>query len=281
MEKYFNRVVSSEDTPAAAKDKVPTLGQSNYAAGTGPGLGVKLRRGKARPSGENWGCAPDWRAFAPAMSADYTDLEQRCLATLSAQGGDAAHDLGHIRRVVMNARRLAGAEQARLEVVLPAAWLHDCVTVPKDSPQRASASQLAAAQAGAWLRAWNYPAALLPDIAHAIEAHSFSAGIVPRTLEAQVVQDADRLDALGAVGLARCLMLGGAMGRPLYAAVDPFGNNRRPDDRVSTVDHFYTKLLTLEGTMQTASGRREARVRTEYLRGFLAQLRGEIGPEPE
>lgn len=214
------------------------------------------------------------------MSADYSAWEQRWGAALAAQGGDAAHGLGHVQRVVTNARRLAAAEHARLEVVLPAAWLHDCVTVPKDSPQRASASRLAAAQAGAWLRAWNYPAALLPDIAHAIEAHSFSAGIVPRTLEARVVQDADRLEAIGAVGLARCLMLSGAMSRPLYAAFDPFCNHRPPDDRISAVDHFYTKLLTLEGTMQTASGRREAQGRTEYLRGFLAQLRCEIGPEP-
>ena len=217
------------------------------------------------------------RAFAPVMSADFADLEKRCVEKLAAQTGDAAHDLAHVRRVVANARMLAAAEHARLEVVVPAAWLHDCVTVPKDSPQRAQASRLAAAQAIAWLREWNYPAALLPEIAHAVEAHSFTAGIPPRTIEAQVVQDADRLEAIGAVGLARCLMLGGALGRPLYAADDPFCEKRAPDDHASAVDHFYTKLLKLEGTMQTASGRREARARTEFLRGFPAQLKREIG----
>ena len=185
--------------------------------------------------------------------------------------------MAHVRRVVANAGVLAAAENARLDVVVPAAWLHDCVTVPKDSPQRAQASRLAAAQAVAWLREWNYPAALLPEIAHAVEAHSFTAGIPPRTIEAQVVQDADRLEAIGAVGLARCLMLGGALGRPLYAADDPFCAVRVPDDRASAVDHFYTKLLKLEGTMQTASGRREARARTEFLQSFLDQLRREIG----
>ncbi len=208
---------------------------------------------------------------------NFADLAGRSTAALLAQGGDAAHDLAHIRRVVANAQALAATEGARLEVVLPAAWLHDCVAVPKDSPLRASASRLAAAQAGRWLTEWGWPPALLPEVAHAIEAHSFSAGIAPRTLEAQVVQDADRLDALGAAGLARCLMLGGELGRPLYAAVDPFCDKRVPDDRVSCVDHFYTKLLKLESTMQTAAGRSEARGRTEYLRGFLAQLKQEIG----
>jgi uncharacterized protein len=129
----------------------------------------------------------------------------------------------------------------------------------------------------AWLRGWGCPEALLPEIAHAIEAHSFSAGLTARTLEARVVQDADRLDAIGAVGLARCLMLSGAMNRPLYAPDDPFCEARRPDDGAYAVDHFYTKLLKLESSMQTESGRREARQRTDYLRGFLGQLRHEIG----
>jgi len=215
------------------------------------------------------------------MSADFDELEKRCAGALAKQGGDAAHDLAHVRRVVVNAYRLAATESARLEVVLPAAWLHDCVTVPKDSPQRATASRLAAAQAVAWLREWDYPSDYIPDIAHAIEAHSFSAGIVPHTIEAKVVQDADRLEAIGAVGLARCLMLSGEMGRPLYRDEDPFCRQRPPDDRIAAVDHFYTKLLKLEATMQTASGRREARLRTEYLQGFLTQLKHELGPDQQ
>lgn len=215
--------------------------------------------------------------FAPGMPMDFAELERRCVTQLRAVGGDAAHDLEHIRRVVRNAQALAGPERADPGVVLPAAWLHDCVSVPKDSPQRAAASRLAAEQAVAWLRGWGWPEALLPGIAHAIEAHSFSAGLAPRTAEARVVQDADRLDALGAAGLARCLMLGGAMGRALYAPEDPFCTQRVPDDRAACVDHFYTKLLKLEATMQTAAGRAEARRRTEFLRQFIDELRQEIG----
>jgi uncharacterized protein len=162
-------------------------------------------------------------------------------------------------------------------VVLPAAWLHDCVVVPKDSPDRARASRLAADEARRLLTAWGWASLPLDDIAHAIEAHSFSAGIAPRTLEACVVQDADRLDALGAIGLARCLALGGAMGRPLLHPDDPFADRREPDDRAWSLDHLPVKLFRLEATMRTAAGRDEAAARTAWLRGFVAQLRAEVG----
>ena len=190
---------------------------------------------------------------------------------------DAAHDLEHIRRVVTNARRLTAAEGADWTVVMPAAWLHDCVVVPKSSPDRKRASQLAAAQAVAWLEEQGWPFGKLEEIGHAIEAHSFSAGIAPRSVEAQVLQDADRLDALGAVGLARTLMLGAEMKREFYDVADPFCQSRPADDSIYTLDHLYCKLLTLEGTMQTASGRKEAAQRTVFLQQFLEQLGGEIG----
>ncbi len=199
------------------------------------------------------------------------------ISLLSAHAAtDAAHDLQHIRRVVTNARRLAAAEGADWQVVMPAAWLHDCVHVSKSSPHRKQASTLAAKQAVAWLEQHQWPHGRLDDIAHAIEAHSFSAGIEPRTLEAKVLQDADRLDALGAIGLARTLMLGAEMKREFYDAVDPFCRSREPDDSIFTLDHVYAKLLKLEGTMQTASGRAEAHGRTVFLRTFLDQFEAEI-----
>jgi uncharacterized protein len=178
---------------------------------------------------------------------------------------------------VANAYRITLAEGADWLIVMPAAWLHDCVVVSKSSPDRSKASVLAAGQAIEWLTAHDWPHGRLDEIAHAIEAHSFSAGIVPRTLEAKVVQDADRLDALGAVGLARTLMLGGQMGREFYSPDDPLCVGRHPDDSRFTLDHLFAKLLKLEGTMQTAGGRAEAVHRTEYLRGFIDQLAGEIG----
>lgn len=191
-------------------------------------------------------------------------------------GSDAAHDRAHVQRVVANARKLAQEENAQLAIVLPAAWLHDCVTIPKDAARRAEASQLAAKKAGTFLKESGYPSAYIPAIEHAIAAHSFTAQIRPETMEAKVVQDADRLDALGAVGIARCFTVGGVLGTRLYDPFEPFPDNRLADDHVNTVDHFFVKLLKLAGTMQTAAGRAEANRRTEFMQLFLNQLHQEI-----
>ena len=190
---------------------------------------------------------------------------------------DPAHGMDHVRRVVANAVQLAENEGARLEVVVPAAWLHDCVVVPKESACRSTASTMAAERAREWLQIVGYDSARLDEIENAIAAHSFSAGVHPRTIEAKVVQDADRLDSLGAIGIARCLILGGSLDRPLYDLVDPFCEGRDPDDSVSTIDHFYTKLLLLGETMQTESARKEAARRTEFMTAYLRELALEIG----
>ena len=117
-------------------------------------------------------------------------------------------------------------------------------------------------------------------VAHAIEAHSFSAGIAPVTVEARILQDADRLEAIGAIGVARCFYTAGRMGSALYDRDDPRGERRGYDDRAFAIDHFRTKLLTLEGGFQTATGARLARERTQFLADFLAAFEGEIGLAP-
>ncbi len=212
----------------------------------------------------------------PANEAAWT---QRFEAFLDEQmaDADAAHDRAHIRRVVRTARQLAADESADLEVVLPAAWLHDCVALAKDDPARDQASRKAADAAIRFLSDAGYPDEHHDGIRHAIEAHSYSAGIEPQTLEAAVVQDADRLDALGAVGLARCFMVGGSLGSQLYHPGDPFCDTRPPDDSTYIIDHFYEKLFRLPATMNTAAGQREGERRAQFLQTYLDQLRQEIG----
>lgn len=213
---------------------------------------------------------------------DWTIWEPQFIHFLQQQeSADAAHDLAHVERVVNNARQLAETESAEMAIVIPAAWLHDCVAVAKDSPLRSQASRMAAEEAVLFLGKIGYPRRHLDAISHAIAAHSFSAAIPPETVEAKIVQDADRLDSLGAIGIARCLMTSVALQRQLYDPDEPFPIDREPDDMVSAVDHFYTKLLTLAGTMQTHAGRVEGEKRTEFMRAYLAQLGEEIGVSAE
>jgi len=211
--------------------------------------------------------------LSPALQS-WNDRFAAVVADIEAV--DPGHDINHIKRVVNNAMRFARAEGANLAVVLPAAWLHDCVQVRKDSPLRAKASGLAAEQASAWLAQWGYDESLIPAIAHAIEAHSYSANVPCRSLEAQVVQDADRMDALGAIGIARTLLVGASFGNPLTFHEDPFCYHRTADDKAAIIDHFYTKLLKLKDSFHTTAALEEAAKRHQFMQDYLTQLEAEI-----
>lgn len=205
------------------------------------------------------------------------------VAAVWAQGAaDGAHDLGHLARVWANARAIAAEEAARgiaadMAVLEAAVWFHDLVNLPKDHPDRARASTLSAEAAVGILRQEGFDPARLPAVAHAIAAHSFSAGIAPKTAEARILQDADRLEALGAVGLARMFVVAGAMGRAIADPDDPLAQARPLDDRAFALDHLETKLFRLPALMQTAAGRRLAEERADWLRGFRDQLLHEMG----
>lgn len=203
-----------------------------------------------------------------------TQFENK-MATI-ATSDDPAHDLLHFKRVVQLAKKIGKEENAQLEVIIPAAWLHDFVIVPKDSPLRSRASKLSAKGAIEFLSSIQYPAEFYPAIAHAIEGHSFSANIEVTTLEAQIVQDADRLDGLGAIGIARCFATAGLLKRAFYADHDPFCFERAPDDAQFTIDHFYKKLFKTAETLKTKAGKAEGLRRIEIMKNYLAALETEI-----
>ncbi|MFB1096268.1 HD domain-containing protein [Vibrio diabolicus] len=189
---------------------------------------------------------------------------------------DAAHDISHVQRVVKTAKKLAMEEGADLSIVLPAAYLHDCFTYPKDHPNRKQSSIIAAKKAVAFLESIDYPQQYHDAIAHAIEAHSFSANIRPNTLEAKVVQDADRLDALGAIGITRCIQVSTEFDAQLYDDKDIFAQQRELDDKQFTLDHFQTKLFKIAETMNTESARREAQKRKTFMQAYIEQLHDEV-----
>lgn len=211
-----------------------------------------------------------WHKFEPQWRAQFA------ADPLFSAAHDPAHDLLHLERVVAVAKQIALQEGADLEVVVPAAWFHDVVPIAKNDPRRAQASELCADEAGRRLVAQGYTQERVLEIQAAIREHSFSRGLKPSTLESRVVQDADRLDALGALGIARCFSTAGSLKRAFYSVVDPFCTEREPSDLQFTVDHFYSKLLKLEKTFQTETGRTMATRRTQVLRDFLAALQEEI-----
>jgi uncharacterized protein len=201
----------------------------------------------------------------------------RTLAARAAEAdGDGAHDASHLDRVWRNAEVLLEAHpEADRLAVLAACYLHDLVNVPKDDPRRASASRLSAELARRELLDLGFPADKLDTVAHAIEAHSFSAAIPATTPEARIVQDADRLDGLGAVGLARMFYIAGRMGSTLAHGGDPLGMDRALDDRSYALDHIPVKLARLPDMMQTEGGRRLALQRLAVLEDFRAAFAAE------
>ncbi|MCK7383164.1 phosphohydrolase [Enterobacter cloacae] len=191
---------------------------------------------------------------------------------------DTAHDISHFRRVWMTAQKILANQAVEPLVILTACYFHDIVSLPKNHPERGQSSQLAARKTREILHRDfpDFPPAHYDAVAHAIEAHSFSAGIAPQSLEAKIVQDADRLEALGAIGLARVFAVSGALGVPLFDAHDPFADARVLDDRAFALDHFQTKLLRLPDTMQTEMGRGLARHNADFLIQFMAKLSAEL-----
>jgi uncharacterized protein len=189
---------------------------------------------------------------------------------------DGSHDAAHLIRVWKNARRIQAEEGGDLRLLAAAVLLHDCVAVEKNSPHRAEASRLAAEKASALLAAEGWSDADVAAVAHAILTHSFSANIAPETVEAKIVQDADRLDAIGMVGAARCFYIAGRMGSGLYDPMDPLAENRPLDDKAFAIDHFEVKLFKLADGFQTATGARMASERTQRLRTIRDMLLDEI-----
>ncbi|MGZ3798497.1 MAG: HD domain-containing protein, partial [Pseudobdellovibrionaceae bacterium] len=158
---------------------------------------------------------------------------------------DPAHDYLHIMRVVHTAEHLCRTEHANWNVVMPAAFFHDYIHVSKDDQRRPYASQLSAEAAIEYLKSVGYPADYYEGIRHAIETHSYSANIKAETLEAKIVQDADRLDSLGAIGIARCFATASLMKLPFYSEEDPWAESRSLDDKNFGIDHFFQKLFKL------------------------------------
>lgn len=193
---------------------------------------------------------------------------------LTHSSDDGSHDISHFRRVWKIANTLS--KTTNKLVILAACYFHDIVSYPKNDQRRKSSSFDAALKAEKILQNMNFPKELLENVKHSIEAHSFSANIKAETLEAKVVQDADRLESLGAIGVARTFYVAGRMGSKLFCGDDPFAKSRELNDKKFSLDHFEVKLFKVVDQMQTKAGRIEGLKRVAKMKSFLVGLREEI-----
>ena len=189
---------------------------------------------------------------------------------------DSAHDFDHIMRVFKNAQKICKKENAHEKLVLSAVLLHDIVSYPKSDKRSKLSSIKSAEKSKKILKKFNFTKEEIQTISDAIRDHSFSRNKIPATIEGKILQDADRLDAIGAIGIARVFAVSGSEKRPFYNVKDPFCKNRIPDDEIWALDHFYRKLFKLESLMNTKSGKIEAKKRTKVLKDFLNELKKEI-----
>jgi uncharacterized protein len=193
---------------------------------------------------------------------------------------EPAHDFFHVGRVVKAALAVARGERLAAEVVAAcafAALLHELFTLPKNHPDSARAGDTCAVHARELLTREGAGPALIEAVTHAVRDHSFSKGVAPEAPASQVLQDADRLDALGAIGLARMWATCADMKQPLVAPEDPFCDARAPDDKAWGLDHVFKKLLAIPDRLHTPTARAMAEPRVRFLRAYVAQLRSELG----
>jgi uncharacterized protein len=198
---------------------------------------------------------------------------------------DPVHDFDHVLRVLALARRIGESEGADMDVVETAVLLHDIHRAGEDQQAHVHNAETADHAVLASTRARDILGQLdpLPDaafieaVAHAIAAHRFRSAIEPQTLEARVVFDADKLDAIGAIGVARAYAYGGMTGQKLWGDVPPDYPGGGPDH---TARHeFVYKLARIQGRMQTETGRAIARERHTYMQGFFERLEKEVRGE--
>lgn len=195
-------------------------------------------------------------------------------------GAESAHDFDHVLRVLALAEKLARAEGADLEIVRAAVLLHDIARADEDTTGGDHA-EMAADRAREILSARGVAPEKIDAIAHAIAAHRFRTNAPPQTLEAKILFDADKLDSIGAVGVARAYQVSGALNQRLWSEVSPdaLATRQQRNSNHSAYAEFVVKLSKVRDRLFTATARQIAAERHAYMADFFARLEKEIHGE--
>lgn len=190
---------------------------------------------------------------------------------------DPSHDFQHIFRVLNVAEQIARDENADLDIVIPSALFHDIVSYSKKDPRNKNASVESAQETRKILESIpEYPQEKIALVESAITTCSFSKGLTPEHKEGDILQDADGLEATGALSIMRTFSTSGIMKRAFYDPADPFAKNRGLDDLKYALDLFSTRLLKVIDRMHTKTAKNIAARRTEFLKRFLEELAQEL-----
>ena len=189
---------------------------------------------------------------------------------------DPAHDFEHIMRVYKNAEKICKTEKSNKKLVLISVLLHDIIKKSETDKRTKSSSALSASKSIKILEKLKFSDNDISIVSEAIRNHSFTKNKISKSIEGRILQDADRLDAIGAIGIARVFSVSGAKNRQFYEPSDPFSKNRKMNDKKWALDHFFKKLLLLENVMNTKTGKIEAKKRTIVLKNYLDSLKKEI-----
>lgn len=194
------------------------------------------------------------------------------------EGAEAGHDWFHIQRVYNNALNLLKTEQANEQVVVLGALLHDIA----DSKFHNGDETIGPKKAMEFMTSIDINDDVKEHVVKIIENISFKGGNFNRTFqskELEIVQDADRLDAIGAIGIARTFNYGGYKNNGLYdPEIQPklkMTKKEYKNHKGTTINHFYEKLLLLKDLMNTETGKKLAENRHQYMEGFLEQFYNE------
>jgi uncharacterized protein len=213
------------------------------------------------------------------QNKQYQDLRSLLVKIAKERIGsdDPSHDLNHALRVLKTAEEISIIERADLEVVLPAALFHDLVNHPKNDPRALHAPDESADEVVKILSLIpNYPQQKLPLVHEAIRSCSFTKGLKHSFLEAQIVQDADGLEATGAIAIMRTFASAGQMKSAFYHTDDPFCEKRSPESLRFALDLFFNRLLKVKERMYTSAAQEIAVRRTQFLKEFLEEFRLEL-----
>ena len=190
---------------------------------------------------------------------------------------DPSHDINHALRVLAISEKIATAENADFDIIVPSALFHDVISYPKNHHKRLHSSKESAEFAKRILKnIESFPKNKIGQVYESINLCSFTKGLKPDFLEGKILQDADSLEATGAVSIMRTFSSAGMMNKTFYDVSDPFCKKRKPDDSKYALDLFFTRLLVVQSRLYTKTAKNIAKKRANFLKAFLNELKVEL-----